>query len=448
MSFDQLGLRNELLEAVKTRGYLSPNPIQLKAIPAILAGRDVFACAMTGTGKTDAFALPLVEILSRKKSSRQYIRTLILAPTRELAHQVGEIVKAYARVVSMRCTVVYGGVRIKPQVDRLKRGVDILVATPGRLLDLVGQKRLNLSHIEFLVFDEADRMLDLGFSDEISAILDLVPVKRKTMLFSATYSKQIKSLAGQMLQNPEYIEITPGNKAAELIDHKIHLVERSNKRALLIHLITLKNWDRVLVFIRTKKGADKLVLKLAAKGLSVAALHSNKSQSFRTRTLEKFKNGSIHILVATDVAARGIDIINLPCVFNYDIPQDPADYIHRIGRTGRAGESGLAVSFVSNDEKKYLVAIEKLLKQKICVEKVDCYTEDSDVPDFVLYRPNSISCGKKADKDIQEIIEKRESLKQKSRRGNLKTKVSGKSFRSKSKTKSRPDKKRGRTGKR
>ncbi len=436
MSFDQLGLRDELLKAVKARGYLVPNPIQLKAIPVILANHDVFACAMTGTGKTDAFALPIVEILSRKKSSRRKLRTLILTPTRELAHQVGDIIKAYARVVSIRCTVVYGGVHIKPQIDRLKRGVDILVATPGRLIDLVRKKQLNLSFIEFLVFDEADRMLDLGFSKEISEILDLVPVKRRTMLFSATYTTQIRNLADQMLQDPEYIEVNPGNAAAELINQKIHLVERSNKRALLTHLLNIKNWDRILVFIRTKKGADKLVLKLAEKGLSVSALHSNKSQAFRTRTLERFKRGKLRILVATDVAARGIDIINLPCVVNYDIPQDPADYIHRIGRTGRAGESGLAISFVSSDEKIYLKAIEKLLKQKICVEKVNCYTEDSDIPDFVLYRPDSLFVKKKVDKEIKEIIEKREFLKQRSKNKNVKVAGTGKSFRFKSKSKS------------
>ncbi len=443
MSFDQLGLRPELLRAVKARGYLSPNPIQIKAIPAILAGRDVFACALTGTGKTDAFVLPLVELLSREKSNRQYIRVLILTPTRELANQVGEIAKAYTRVVSMRCTVVYGGVRIKPQADRIKRGIDILVATPGRLLDLVEQKYLNLSHIEFLVFDEADRMLDLGFSNEVSRILDHVPIKPKTMLFSATYTRQIRNLAESMLQNPEYIEVAPGNTAADSVAQKIHMVDRTNKRALLVHLIDRNHWKQLLVFIRTKRGADKLVLKLAAKGLSVSALHGNKSQSVRRRTLEEFKKGKINILVATDVAARGLDIINLPCVVNYDMPDDPVDYIHRIGRTGRAGVNGLAVSFVSKDEKLYLKAIERLLKKKICVEKVDCYTEDSDVPDFVLLRPDNLSSEKKADKDIKELVKKRKSSKQPPKSRNVKSTGSSKSFVDKSKSgrKTVPEKK-------
>ncbi len=262
MSFDHLGLRVELLKAVKAKGYTAPTPIQAKAIPVILDGRDLLARAQTGTGKTDAFALPLVEILSRKNGNRRHPRALVLAPTRELALQVGESIKAYARRASMRCTVVYGGVRINPQIDRLRRGIDILVATPGRLLDLAGQRHLNLSRIEFLVFDEADRMLDLGFSEEISEILDLVPTERRTMLFSATYTQQIRNLAGRMLQDPEYIEVTPSNTAAESVAQKVYLVDRSNKRALLIHLITSENWSRILVFTRTKHGANKLTEKL------------------------------------------------------------------------------------------------------------------------------------------------------------------------------------------
>jgi len=427
MLFDQLGLRVELLKAIKAKGYTAPTPIQTKAIPVILDGRDILARAQTGTGKTDAFALPLVEILSRKKGNGRHPRALVLTPTRELALQVGESIKAYARKVSMRCTVVYGGIRINPQIDRLRRGIDILVATPGRLLDLAGQRYLNLSRIEFLVFDEADRMLDLGFSEEISEILDLVPAERRTMLFSATYTQQIRNLAGRMLQDPEYIEVTPSNTAAESVVQKVHLVGRSDKRALLIHLITRGNWSRILVFTRTKHGANKLTEKLAAQGMSVAAMHGNKSQSFRTRTLEEFKNGEIRILVATDVAARGLDISNLPYVVNYDMPGIPEDYVHRIGRTGRAGVSGIAVSLVSHDEKLHLQAIEKLLKQKIPVEKVDGYTEDSDVPDFVLFRPNSASSEKKADKAIKEIVIRRNASKQRSQTRKAKTTGSGKS---------------------
>ena len=418
--FDGLGLRPELLKAVESKGYTSPTSIQTRVIPAVLDGRDILACAQTGTGKTDAFALPLVELLSYSGQGR-HPRALVLTPTRELALQVGKSIKAYARRVSLRCTVVYGGVRLNSQIDRLRRGIDILVATPGRLLDLVDKGYLNLFRIEFLVFDEADRMLDLGFSGEISAIIDLVPAERRTMLFSATYSQQIRNLAQRMLQDPEHIEMTPGKAAAEPIVQKVHLVDGLNKRALLIHLITKGNWTRVLVFTRTKHGANKLTEKLAAKGISAAALHSNKSQSFRTRTLEEFKNGEMRTLVATDVAARGLDISNLPYVVNFDIPSTPEDYVHRIGRTGRAGVSGISVSLVSHDEKIHLRAIEKLLKQKIPVEKVDGYTEDSDVPDFVLFRPSSPSSEKKADKALKELVAKRNSSKQRPKTRTAKT---------------------------
>ena len=426
MSFDQLGLRVELLKAVQDNGYTTPTPVQARAIPIILSGRDILARAQTGTGKTDAFALPLVEILSRQSGDGRHPRALVLAPTRELALQVGESIKAYARKVAMRCTVVHGGVRINPQIARLRRGIDILVATPGRLLDLAGQRHLNLSRIAFLVFDEADRMLDLGFSEEISEILERVPTERRTMLFSATYTPQIRSLAGRMLRDPEHIEVTPSHTAAESVVQKVHLVDRSNKRALLIHLITKGDWRRTLVFTRTKHGANTLTEKIAAHGISVAAMHSSKSQSFRTRTLEEFKNGEIRILVATDVAARGLDISNLPYVVNFDMPHAPEDYVHRIGRTGRAGVSGIAVSMVSRDEQPHLEAIEKLLKQKIPVEKVDGYTEDSDVPDYVLYRPGNAASEKKADKDIKALVDRRNAAKQRSKSRKAKTTVAGK----------------------
>ncbi len=427
MSFDHLGLRVELLDVLKAKGYTAPTPIQVQALPVILGGQDILARAQTGTGKTDAFALPLVEILSRENGKRRYPRALVLTPTRELALQVAESIKGYARRVSMRCTVVYGGVRINPQIDRLRRGIDILVATPGRLLDLAGRRHLHLSRIEFLVFDEADRMLDLGFSEEISEILDLVPTERRTMLFSATYTPQIRNLAARMLKVPKYIDVTPGNTAAESVIQKAHLVDRSNKRALLIHLVTRENWSRILVFTRTKHGANKLVEKLAAQGISAAALHSNKSQSFRTRTLKAFKTGEIRILVATDVAARGLDISNLPYVVNYDMPGIAEDYVHRIGRTGRGGVSGIAVSLVSHDERRYLQAIEKLLKHKIPVETVDGYTADSDVPDFVLLRPDSASSEKKADKDLKELVAGRNASKRRSQSFGAKTANSGKS---------------------
>ena len=436
MSFDQFGLRVELLKAVqKTKGYAAPTAIQARAIPVILDGRDILARAQTGTGKTDAFAIPLVEILSQNVGNGHDPRALVLTPTRELALQVGESIKAYARTVSMRCTVVYGGVRIEPQIERLKRGIDILVATPGRLLDLVGQNHLDLSQIQFLVFDEADRMLDLGFHEEISKILEFVPAERRTMLFSATYTQQIRNLASIMLQDPAYIEVTPSNTAAESVVQKVHLVAQSNKLALLIHLISREDWSQVLVFTRTKHGANRITEKLIAQELSAAALHGNKSQSLRTRTLAEFKSGAIRILVATDVAARGLDITNLPYVVNYDMPSIPEDYVHRIGRTGRAGVIGIAVSLVSHEEETHLQNIENLLNQKISVEKVYGYTEDSDVPDFVLYRPNNTSSEKKASKDIKELVANRNAAKQRSQQTRTATPAdSGKSAGSKSKT--------------
>ena len=411
MSFDQLGLRVELLQAVNTKGYTTPTLIQAKTIPVILEGRDILARAQTGTGKTDAFALAMVEILSRQKSDGRQPRALVLTPTRELALQVGESIKGYARRVSLRCTVVHGGVRIQPQIDRLKRGIDILVATPGRLLDLADRRQLNLSRIEFLVFDEADRMLDMGFNEEIAAVLDLVPDERRTVLFSATYTQAIRDLAGRMLQDPEFIEVTPKNTAAEAVVQKVHMVDRLNKKGLLIHLITKGKWSRMLIFTRTKYGANDLVEKLGKEGIRAAAMHGSKSQSFRTRTLEEFKSGEIRILVATDLAARGLDILNLSYVVNYDIPDIPEDYVHRIGRTGRAGESGIAVTLVCDDEKPRLQAIEALMKHKIPVEKVEGFTSGSDVPDYVLFRPGNSDSEKKADKEIVQLVAVRTEAK-------------------------------------
>jgi ATP-dependent RNA helicase RhlE len=427
MSFNHLGLRVELLNAIIAKGYTAPTPIQTRAIPVILGGRDVLARAQTGTGKTDAFVLPLVEILGRETGNRRHPRALVLTPTRELALQIGAVIKGYARTVSLRCTVVHGGVRIDPQIERLRRGIDILVATPGRLLDLAGRRHLNLSRIAFLVFDEADRMLDLGFSREISGILDLVPTQRRTMLFSATYTPSIRNLAGRMLTDPALIEATRGRTAAQSVVQKVHLVDRANKVALLVHLIAGGDWRRILVFVRTRHGADKLVRKLAGQGLSAAAIHSNRSQSFRTRTLAAFRQGEVRILVATDVAARGLDITDLPCVVNYDMPITAEDYVHRIGRTGRAGAGGIAVSLVSHEEQPYLGAVEKLLKQKIQVEKIDGYTVDSDVPDYVLYRPDSISSEKKADREIKAIVAKRTASKQRARARRAKAATPGKS---------------------
>lgn len=413
MRFDELGLRAELLQAIKTKGYVDPTLVQTRAIPAILNGRDILARAQTGTGKTDAFALPMVEILAGKiASNRRHPRALVLTPTRELALQVGESIKAYARRVALRCTVVYGGVNVNPQIDRLKRGVDILVATPGRLLDLASFNRdVKLSRLEFLVFDEADRMLDLGFHDEISKILALVPDDRQTMLFSATYTRQVRELADKMLKDPEHIEVTPNTTAAEFVAQKVHLVDKSGRFELLTHLITRGDWHQVLVFVRTKHGANKLAERLAQVKISVAALHGNKSQSFRTRTLKEFKNGEIRILVATDVAARGLDITGLSHVVNYDMPTVAEDYVHRIGRTGRAGKKGVAISLVSPEEKESLRAIKDLLNQKIPVETVKGFTLDSAVPDFVLLRPGSEKSEQRADKDLRKIVEKRSASK-------------------------------------
>ncbi len=413
MSFERLGLRPELIEAVKTRGYSEPTPIQVNAVPVILEGRDIMAQARTGTGKTDAFGLPMVELLAGEpgERGRSAPRALVLVPTRELALQVGDCVKGYARRVSLRCTVVYGGVRIEPQIERLKRGVDILVGTPGRLLDLVYQKRLDLSRIGFLVFDEADRMLDLGFSREINAILERVPTERQTLLFSATYTQDIRALAAEVLNDPAGITVSPDIAVAEPVIQKVHRVAQANKRDLLVHLISTCGWDRALVFTRTIHGANRLTERLQGRGIKTAALHSSKSQSVRTRTLELFKNGEIRVLVATDVAARGLDITGLPCVVNFDMPNVPEDYVHRIGRTGRAGVTGLAVSLVSPEEKRFLEAIEKRLGQTISVEKIEGFTEGCDVPDFVLYRPGSATSEKKASREIKNLVRKREEAK-------------------------------------
>ena len=424
MSFEELGLRVELLKALKDKGFTAPTPIQSKAIPVILEGRDILARAQTGTGKTDAFALPMVETLSHSKGNGNHPRALVLAPTRELALQVSESIKSYARRVSLRCTVVHGGVRVEPQINRLKRGVDILVATPGRLLDLASQRHLNLSFIEFLVFDEADRMLDLGFSREISEVIRLVPENRRTMLFSATYTQQIRDLADEMLKEPALIEVTPQKTAAESVIQRVHFVQRPNKRPLLSHLIITGRWNRVIVFCRTKLGANKLTDKLASEGIVTAALHGNMSQSLRTRTLEEFKNGELRVLVATDVAARGLDIVNLPYVVNYDLPSTPEDYIHRIGRTGRAGVTGIAVSLVCDEDKRHLDGIETLLKQPIPVEAVSGFTQGKDVPDYVMYRPSSTSHGRKIDKDLKEAVDKRAASKRETRERKGKGKVS------------------------
>jgi ATP-dependent RNA helicase RhlE len=367
VSFESLGLRAELLSAIVAQGYTAPTPIQAGAIPLVFAGHDLLAGAQTGTGKTAAFALPIVQRLGEKtpKEKRRKPRALVLVPTRELAAQVSEEMNIYARRLALRSTMIYGGVTIQAQIERLHRGVDIVVATPGRLLDHAERGTIDLSRIQFLVLDEADRMLDLGFIDDIRKVAEYLPPKRQTLLFSATYSKEIRQLADVLLNHPQRIEVARSNIAADAVTQTIYEVERSRKREMISFLIRQGGWNQVLVFARTRYGADKLTEELLLDGIKAAAIHSNKSQSIRTRTLAEFKRGDFRVLVATDVAARGLDIERLPHVVNYDLPQVPEDYVHRIGRTGRAGEDGMAISLVSPEEKPLLAAIEKLLTYKI-----------------------------------------------------------------------------------
>lgn len=367
MPFTSLGLKPELLSAIATLGYTEPTPIQAGAIPLIFEGSDLLAGAQTGTGKTAAFALPIVQRLSDHvpKEKRRKPRALVLVPTRELAAQVSEQMNTFARRLGLRSTMIYGGVTIQAQIERLHRGVDIVVATPGRLLDHAERGTIDLSRIQVLVLDEADRMLDLGFIDDIKQVVEYIPPKRQTLLFSATYSKSIKQLADELLNHPQRIEVARSNIAADGVKQMIYEVERSRKREMLSLLIRQGGWNQVLVFARTRYGADKLTEELLYDGIKAAAIHSNKSQSIRTRTLAQFKGGEFRVLVATDVAARGLDIQGLPHVVNYDLPQVAEDYVHRIGRTGRAGECGVALSLVSPEEKPLLAAIEKLLSSSI-----------------------------------------------------------------------------------
>ena len=370
MSFDALGLRAELLRAVATQGYTVPSPIQSKAIPEILAGHDILAGAQTGTGKTAAFTLPLLQMLCAHPSQGRHPRALVLTPTRELAAQVEESVRLYGQNLPLRSVVIFGGVGMQPQVDRLRRGVDLVVATPGRLLDHAGQRTIDLGHVEFLVLDEADRMLDMGFIHDIKRILALLPKRRQNLLFSATYTEEIKRLADGLLNRPKLIEVARRSAAAELVSHVAHPVEQGRKRELLSHLIREGGWDQVLVFTRTKHGANRLSEQLIRDGISSAAIHGNKSQGARTRALSDFKAGSVRALVATDIAARGIDIDRLPQVVNFELPNIAEDYVHRIGRTGRAGTEGRALSLVSADEHGFLRDIQRLLRRDIPMEPI------------------------------------------------------------------------------
>ena len=368
--FAGLGLSAELIRAVAEQGYTQPTPVQAQAIPVILAGRDVLAGAQTGTGKTAAFALPLLQRLSAQANgsfspARHPVRALIVTPTRELAAQIEESVRVYGKHVPLRTTLVFGGMNINPQIAALRRGVDILVATPGRLLDHVQQKTVDLSRVEILVLDEADRMLDMGFIRDIRRILALLPAKRQNLLFSATFSDDIRKLADGLLHNPVMIEVARRNAESELVAQRVHPVAQASKRDLLAHLVSSGDWKQVLVFTRTKHGANRLSDQLCRSSIRATAIHGNKSQPARTKALADFKAGEVRVLVATDIAARGLDIEELPHVVNFDMPHVAEDYVHRIGRTGRAGSTGIAVSLVAPEERPLLAAIEKLIGRRI-----------------------------------------------------------------------------------
>lgn len=388
MSFSSLGLSETLQRTIREKGYKTPFPIQIQAIPAVLAGRDVMAAAQTGTGKTAGYILPLLQRLSTGPRVRSnHIRSLILVPTRELAMQVAEALTIYGRYLSISSAVVYGGVKINPQMMKLRRGIDILVATPGRLLDLYRQNAVRFEQTQSLVLDEADKMLNLGFIEEIREVLELLPRKRQNLLYSATFSRDIRALSETLLQRPVRIEVNAPNSAAKSVKQWLIEVDKSRKPDLLYHLLHTNDWQQVLVFSRTKKGADQLVTKLKGRGVSALAIHGDKSQGARTHAMTEFKSGAIRVLVATDIASRGIDISELSCVINVDLPKVAEDYIHRIGRTGRAGMEGIAISLVSADEVQLLSAIETLIRQLLVRELETGYIPKHGVPLTRLQKP-------------------------------------------------------------
>ena len=377
MSFSSLGLSDALLKAISKKGYTTPSPIQQKAIPPILEGKDVLASAQTGTGKTAGFTLPILQLLSQGQQLRQRpIRALILTPTRELAAQILANINEYSTFLDLKSTVIFGGVNQNPQVTQLRQGVDILVATPGRLIDLQNQGLISLAKVEILVLDEADRMLDMGFLRDIERILKVLPSKRQNLLFSATFSRDIKQLAMGILHHPVQVEATPENTTVDAIIQKVYPVAKEKKTDLIIKLITEGNWKQILVFTRTKQGANKLTESMISAGIKAAAIHGNKGQGARTRALAGFKDGSLTALVATDIAARGLDIPLLPHVVNFELPNIPEDYVHRIGRTGRAGASGEAISLFSPDETVFLRDIEKLIGLKLPKEQIVGFEPD------------------------------------------------------------------------
>ncbi|EKE75670.1 DEAD/DEAH box helicase [Gallaecimonas xiamenensis] len=384
-TFADLGLSKALLDAVAEQGYEHPSPIQAQAIPAVLEGRDVMAAAQTGTGKTAGFTLPLLHLLSGgSKVQGNQVRALVLTPTRELAAQVAESVNTYGKHLPLRCQVVFGGVKINPQMMALRRGTDVLVATPGRLLDLYQQNAVRFNQLEVLVLDEADRMLDMGFIHDIKKILAVLPPKRQNLLFSATFSDEIRALAKGLVNDPQEISVTPPNSTAERVEQAIYPVDKNRKAPLLCKLIDDGNWQQVLVFTRTKHGANRLAKQLIASQITAAPIHGNKSQSARTKALADFKSGAVRVLVATDIAARGLDIDQLPQVVNFDLPNVAEDYVHRIGRTGRAGASGKAVSLVCSEETKELKSIERLIRQVLPRENVPGFEPSHDLPESAL----------------------------------------------------------------
>ncbi|MBY0455185.1 MAG: DEAD/DEAH box helicase [Burkholderiaceae bacterium] len=414
MTFDDLNLAPAIMKAVHEQGYEIPTPIQAQAIPAVLQGHDLLAGAQTGTGKTAAFVLPMLHRLSleagpKSKFGGKGVRALVLTPTRELAAQVEESVRQYGKYLDLNSTVVFGGVGMNPQIDRIKRGVDVLVATPGRLLDLQQQGFLDLSTVQVLVLDEADRMLDMGFIHDVKKILALVPKEKQSLLFSATFSDEIRDLAATLLKNPQSIQVTPSNTTVQRITQVIHPVGRGKKKQVLLHIIQEHNWSQVLVFTRTKFGANNVAEFLTKNGVTAMALHGNKSQSARTQALAGFKSGDVRALVATDIAARGIDIDDLPHVVNYEIPNVSEDYVHRIGRTGRAGASGQAVSLVCMDEEGFMMDIERFTKQTIPVQVIEGFgPEDGEKAEPIAMGRQTIwgGAGKPPSRDVMQAAAK------------------------------------------
>jgi len=396
MSFDKLGLSETLLRAVNEQGYDTPSPVQAKAIPLVLSGRDLMAAAQTGTGKTAAFTLPILQRLAKGSNPRPgHVRALVLTPTRELAAQVQASTANYGRHDRLSSAVVFGGVKINPQIAKLRRGIDVLVATPGRLLDLHGQGAVSFDDLEILVLDEADRMLDMGFIHDIRRIVKLLPQQRQTLMFSATFSKEIRELASGYLQNPAQVEVSPPNATADKVEQWVYPVDKQRKPALLSHLVRDNSWNQVLVFTRTKHGANRLSKQLEKDGISAAAIHGNKSQGARTRALENFKRGKLQALVATDIAARGLDIEQLPQVVNFELPNVAEDYVHRIGRTGRAGSAGHAYSLVCADEADNLKGIEQLIRKTLPREEVEGFEPQHAVPEGKVSGANRRNANKR-----------------------------------------------------